>query len=55
MGEMFIASTGYTGEDGYEVMLLANEAEAHVECPEGSRRRPLRPRRPRHPALWKPA
>jgi aminomethyltransferase len=26
--QYFIASTGYTGEDGYEIMLPANEAEA---------------------------
>jgi aminomethyltransferase len=26
MGEMFIARTGYTGEDGYEVMVLAKSA-----------------------------
>ena len=28
VGEYFIASTGYTGEDGYEIMLPADEAEA---------------------------
>ncbi|MDR0775449.1 MAG: glycine cleavage system aminomethyltransferase GcvT [Azonexus sp.] len=27
VGPYFIASTGYTGEDGYEIMLPANEAE----------------------------
>jgi aminomethyltransferase len=26
MGEMFIARTGYTGEDGFEVMVLAKSA-----------------------------
>ncbi len=28
VGQYFIASTGYTGEDGYEIMLPATEAEA---------------------------
>jgi aminomethyltransferase len=28
VGQYFIASTGYTGEDGYEIMLPADEAEA---------------------------
>ena len=28
VGQYFIASTGYTGEDGYEIMLPANEAES---------------------------
>ena len=28
VGQYFIASTGYTGEDGYEIMLPAGEAEA---------------------------
>jgi aminomethyltransferase len=28
IGQYFIASTGYTGEDGYEIMLPAEEAEA---------------------------
>jgi aminomethyltransferase len=58
--QYFIASTGYTGEDGYEIMLPAAEAEATfgTSLAQG-RRRPLWPGCPRyaaprsrHESLW---
>jgi glycine cleavage system aminomethyltransferase T len=46
--QYFIASTGYTGEDGYEIMLPAAEAENLWNKLAQGRRRPLRPGRPRY-------
>jgi aminomethyltransferase len=48
-GDFFIARTGYTGEDGFELTLPADQAAA-TWAPSRRRRQALRPRRPRHPA-----
>ena len=46
----FIARTGYTGEDGFEIMVPAARAAATWDGARGRGRRALRPRRARHAA-----
>ena len=43
-GELFVARTGYTGEDGFEIMVPAARAEATVARARRGRRR--------SPAAW---
>jgi aminomethyltransferase len=47
---LFIARTGYTGEDGFEIVVPEMQAVDVVEPPEASRRRPGRARCTRHAA-----
>ncbi len=49
-GDWLIARTGYTGEDGFEITLPADDAAADLEKTGGRRHPPLRPRRARHAA-----
>ena len=49
-GDLFIARTGYTGEDGFEIMLPRRAAPALWQALRRCGRRGLRPRRARHPA-----
>lgn len=48
--DWFVARTGYTGEDGVEVILPGDRSRRILQSPATSRRTALRPRRARHPA-----
>ena len=50
VGDYFVASTGYTGEDGFELTLPAEKAEAVWQAFPRRRHQADRPRRARHPA-----
>ncbi len=50
LGQYFIARTGYTGEDGWEVMLPVGEVAEVLDRSEGGRRRAVRSRCARHAA-----
>ena len=49
-GEWFVARTGYTGEDGFEIMLPARRGGERLAAPECRRRALLRARGARHAA-----
>ena len=49
-GDWFVARTGYTGEDGFEIMLPAAEAARRVARAQCQGRQVRRPRRARHVA-----
>ena len=48
--DLFVARTGYTGEDGFEIVLPVPAGLALMEGAGRGRRHALRPRRPRYPA-----
>ena len=50
IGEWFVARTGYTGEDGFEIMLPARRGGIRLAAAECRRRALLRPRRARYAA-----
>ena len=50
LGEWFVARTGYTGEDGFEIMLPASEAGIGMAAAQRRRRALLRPGRARYAA-----